>query len=314
VTALIAVVLNWNGGADTLRCLESLAEVDTIVVDNGSTDGSDIEVERRFPDLELIRAGTNLGYAGGNNLGLSRAFERGAAWTLLVNNDAWIDRGLPAALATAAAQRPDAGVLACKVYSAEQPNVLTYAGGNVRLRCGYNGRQAGAGEQDEGQYDVLRDVRRATGAAMAVSRAAVERCGLLDEKLFAYVEDVEWCVRIRSAGFAVVFAPDAKVWHRGAASTGGAASTVNLYYTTRNTIHVCEQHAALPAGLRGARRGIVLGTHLLRALSNPNRREALGTVLAGWQDARRGCVGPRDQAGGATAETAPAQATPALTS
>jgi GT2 family glycosyltransferase len=307
MTPLIAVVLNWNGGADTLRCLESLAAVDTIVVDNGSTDGSDVELERLFPHVELIRAGTNLGYAGGNNLGLSRAFERGAAWALLVNNDAWVDSRLPAALAAAVVKRPDAGVLACKIYSATSPDVLTYAGGDVRLRCGYNGRHAGTGEHDGGRFDRLHDVGRGTGAAMAVSRAAAERVGLLDERLFAYVEDVEWCVRIRSAGFSVVFVPDAKAWHQGAASTGGAASTANLYYTTRNTIHVCEQHAPLPPGLRAARRGVVIATHLLHALSNPNRREALAAVLDGWQDARRGRVGPRDGAIRQTTETSGAR-------
>jgi GT2 family glycosyltransferase len=260
VTALIAVVLNWNGGADTLRCLQSLAGVDTIVVDNGSTDGSDIEVERRFPDVELIRAGANLGYAGGNNLGVSRAFERGAAWTLLVNNDGWIDRGLPAALATAAVERPDAGVLACKVYSAEQPDVLTYAGGNVRLRCGYNGRQVGAGVQDEGQYDVLRDVRRAIGAAMAVLRRPSSGPASLDERLFAYVEDVEWCVRIRSAGFAASSSPTRRcgiaarrrpgVQRRPSTSTRRRATR----FTSASSMRRCRRDcAALVAGSCSAR-------------------------------------------------------------
>jgi GT2 family glycosyltransferase len=264
------------------------------MVDNGSTDGSDAAVERRFPEVELIRTGTNLGFAGGNNVGLRRALERGADWVLLLNNDAWADAGLAAALEAAARERPDAGVLACKVYFEEPPDVLMYAGGRVRLRLGYNGKQSGWGERDTGQYDALRDVGRATGAAMAISRPAIERAGLLDEELFAYVEDVEWCVRIRRAGFAVVFVPGAKAWHKGSASTGGTASTANLYYDTRNTLAVCERYEPLPRGLRALRRGVVVGAHLLRALQNPNRSAAVRAVLSGWRDFGNGKMGPRD--------------------
>jgi GT2 family glycosyltransferase len=297
VSGLVAVVLNWNGGEDTLRALQSLRDAGaagTIVVDNGSSDGSDLEVERRFPDVELIRTGANLGFAGGNNVGLRRALDRGADWLLLLNNDARADSGLPAALEEAARARPDAGVLACKVYFEEPPDVLMYAGGEVNLRLGYGGRQTGWGERDTGQHDQLRDVGRATGAGMAVSRQAAERAGLLDEELFAYVEDVEWCVRIREAGFAVVFVPEAKVWHRGSASTGGTASTTNLYYDTRNTLAVAERHAPLRPGLRALRRGVVVGSHVLRALQNPKRGAAVRAVLSGWRDYRQGKMGPRD--------------------
>ena len=110
---LAAVVLNWNGGDDTLAALDSLGDVPAICVDNGSTDGSDLAVEERFPDVELIRTGANLGFAGGNNVGIRRALERGADWVLLLNNDAVAEPGLPEALERAAELRPDAGLLAC---------------------------------------------------------------------------------------------------------------------------------------------------------------------------------------------------------
>jgi GT2 family glycosyltransferase len=286
---LAAVVLNWNGGERTLAALESLAGVDRICVDNGSTDGSADAVARRLPDVELIRTGVNLGFSGGNNVGLRRALARGADWVLLLNDDAVADAGLPAALDAAAAARPDAGVLACKVYFAEPPDVLMYAGGRVNLRLGYSGRQDGFGEHDDGRFEELREVERATGAAMAVSREAVERAGFLDEALFAYAEDLEWCVRIRAAGFAIVFVPGAKVWHVGSASTGGLRSPTSLYYDTRNVIAVAERHD--PRGPVGAavRRGVVVATHLL------NARDAAGAraVVKGWRDARHGRLGRR---------------------
>lgn len=288
---LIAVVLSWNGRDDTLACLASLEGVEAICVDNGSGDGSVEAITDRFPDVELIATGVNLGFAGGNNVGIRRALERGADWVLLVNNDATIDPALPAALERAAALRPDAGVLAPKVLFAEPPDLVWYAGGHFNLWLGYSGRQKGYRERDDGRYDASHDVGRPTGAAMAVSRAALERAGLLDERLFAYVEDVEWGLRIREAGFALVFVPDARVWHRVSASTGGSGSTTNLYYDTRNTIWVCERHRPLPRGARALRRGVVVGAHLLQAARHPARLRAAAAVLRGWRDARRGRLG-----------------------
>jgi GT2 family glycosyltransferase len=291
---LVAVVLNWNGGEDTPRALASLAGIETICVDNGSTDGSDAEVER-FPEVELIRNGANLGFAGGNNVGIRRALDRGADWVLLLNNDAVAEVGLAGALERAAALRPDAGLLACKVLF-EDGRTVMYAGASFRAWLGYSGRRVGHGGPD--RFHELADVGRADGAAMAVSRIAAEQVGLLDEGLFAYVEDVDWSLRMQAAGFAVVFVPDAVVRHRGSASTGGAASTAALYYSARNTIAVCERARPLPRGLRALRRGVVVATHLAQAASHPRRREAAQAVLSGWRDARAGIGGPRAATGG----------------
>lgn len=285
---LIAVVLNWNGGDDTLAALASLAGIETICVDNGSTDGSDGLVAERYPTVELIRTGANLGFAGGNNAGIRRALERGADWVLLMNNDATAEPGLVPALEGAVAARPDAGLLACKVL--HEDGSVQYAGARFNARIGYSGRVQTSGA------DELRDVARADGAALAVSRAAVERAGLLDEDLFAYVEDVEWSLRIRSAGLAIVFVPDARVRHKGSAATGGTRSTTNLYYSTRNTIAVAERHAPLPRGVRGVRRAVVVGAHLTQSVSHPARVDAMRAVLAGWRDARAGRLGQRSSA------------------
>ena len=124
---LVAVVLSYNGREDTLAALESLRGIESVVVDNGSTDGSPEAVAEAFPDVELIRAGVNLGFAGGNNVGIRRALDRGAEWVLLLNNDAGVEPGLADALAAAADARPDAGVLACKVLFADSDR-LWYAG------------------------------------------------------------------------------------------------------------------------------------------------------------------------------------------
>jgi GT2 family glycosyltransferase len=283
---LTAVVLNWNGGDDTLAALESLAPVPAICVDNGSTDGSDHTVEERLPHVQLLRTGLNLGFAGGNNAGLRRAFADGADWVLLLNNDAVAEPGLADALRDAAVRRPDAGVLACVVLDRNGQRI-EYAGARFNALLGYSGRVSTVAP-----LDVV-DTGRAAGTALAVSRAAVERAGPLDESLFMYVEDVEWSLRIHAAGFAVVVVPAARVRHRGSAASGGRASTTNLYYDTRNTILVSERHAPLPRGARALRRAVVVIAHLMQAASHPARVAAMRAVIAGWRDARAGRTGQR---------------------
>lgn len=284
---LAAVVVNWNGGDDTLTALESLAGIDTICVDNGSTDGSADVIAEHFPGVDLIRVGMNLGFAGGSNVGIGRALDRGADWLLLLNSDAVAEPGLANALEEGAAARPDAGLLACVIFF-EDGETVQYAGARFNALLGYSGRQSGHGGKS---FDArMRDVDRVDGAAFAVSREAIEGAGPLDERLFAYVEDVDWSLRIRAAGFATVLVPDARVRHKGSASTGGSRSTANLYYDTRNTIVVAERYRPLPIGLRSVRRGVIVGAHLVQA---GMRGVGARAVVAGWRDARRGRLGQR---------------------
>ena len=128
---------------------------------------------------------------------------------------------------------------------------------------------------------------------MAVSRAAIDAAGLLDEDLFAYVEDVDWSLRIREAGFECVFVPTARAVHRISASTGGAASTHTVYYGVRNTIVVCERHRPLgPAGT-AARRAAILATFLAHAALVLRSGDAVAAVREGYRDALAGRLGER---------------------
>lgn len=296
--AWYAVVLSWNGREDTLRCLDSLARVRepairVVCVDNGSTDGSAAAVRERHPKVHLIENGANLGFSGGNNVGLRWALEQGAEWMVLVNNDAVVADDAFAGFAAVAAEHPRAGALAGKLYLADRSDRIWFAGQRYLAWLGYSGRARGLGRRDSERYSRVVPTDRAAGALMAVSRPAVGRAGLLETDLFAYAEDVEWSLRIREAGFEVLFAPGARAWHGVAGSTGGGASTHNLYYGTRNNIVVCERHHPLPGPLSALRRGVVLSTFTAHALGRPNRRNALAAVREGYRDARAGRLGER---------------------
>jgi hypothetical protein len=296
-----AIVLSWNGREDTLRCLDSLTRISRpdlgiVCVDNGSSDGSQQAIRERFPEVLLIEAGANLGYAGGNNLGLRHALDTGARWAMLVNNDAVVADDVIEGFEAAASQRPRAGILAGKVFFADRPQTVWFAGQRVSELLGYSGRPRGYGRADGPRYAHVRRTGRAVGALMAVSREAIEAVGLLDEDLFAYVEDVDWALRVRAAGYEVIFAPGARAWHAISASTGGEArSTHTLYYGVRNTVAVLERRR--PLGLIGSslRRVTILGTYALHATSREDRRSAWGAVLAGFADARRQRLGQRPE-------------------
>jgi GT2 family glycosyltransferase len=130
---------------------------------------------------------------------------------------------------------------------------------------------------------------------MAVSRSAIERAGLLDEDLFAYVEDVDWSLRVREAGMSVILVPDAVASHGVSASTGGErGSTHALYYGVRNTIVVAERHRRLPQPLKAARRGLILAVFLAQALlMSEGRGPFVRAVVEGWRDVRAGRMGER---------------------
>ncbi len=292
------VVLTWNGREDTLACLAALERIPdrpdaVVVVDNASEDGTAEAVRERFPTAELVRSEANLGFAGGNNLGIERALELGADHVLVLNNDAEVEPGAVAELVDEARRRPHAGSLGSKILFAEPRGLIWFAGATFDPRSGYNGRQLGYRESDDGRYDAVRETDRACGAAMLVPRAVLERIGGFDDELFLYSEDVDWSLRAQAAGYRHYVVPASVVRHHVSASAGGESSPLTLYYGMRNTLVVCERHA--PLGFVGTwrRRLVSLAAHLAQAARSPGRFAGMRAVLSGFRDALRGRLGPR---------------------
>jgi GT2 family glycosyltransferase len=295
-----SIVLSWNGREETLACLGSLARATgpddaVVVVDNGSHDGSADAVAAAHSEVALLRNGRNLGFAGGNNAGIRHALAQGAEWIVLVNNDAELEPGALDALRAAARRHPRAGILAGKLFFRDPPDRIWFAGQRFWPALGYSGRPRGYGRPDAPEYAREEPTERAAGAFMAISRRAIDAAGLLDEELFAYVEDVDWSLKVREAGLEVLLIPGAIAYHGVSASTGGErGSTHALYYGVRNTVVVCERHRPLPGPLNAARRGLILAVFLAQALLlSEGRGPYVRAVLEGWRDLRAGRMGER---------------------
>lgn len=229
------IIPNWNGARYMPGCLDSLRaqsyrNFETIVVDNGSTDGSDCLVEEKYPEVRLLRMGRNLGFAAGVNEGIRSA--QGDLIALL-NNDAEADPEWLAVLASAAREHHEAGFFACKVLLFDRRDHI-HSAGDFYGRNGVPGNR-GVWEKDTGQYDREEFVLAACGAASGWRRSLLEDVGPFDESLFMYCEDVDLSLRAQLRGYRCLYLPGSRVYHRLSATGGGETAS---YYCGRNFLAV----------------------------------------------------------------------------
>lgn len=284
MTNISIILVNWNGKEDTLDCLVSLgnlkaqsAKLKVIVIDNGSTDNSVEVIREKFPDVEVIETCKNLGFAGGNNLGIKRALEAGADFVWLLNNDTVVDKNALVALVDAFSdERVD--IAGSKIYFSpgreyhkarytkeDHGHVLWYAGGLIDWKNMYASHR-GVDEVDNGQYDRIQETSFVTGCSMMVKREVFEKIGLLDEKFFAYLEDLDFCLRASQMGYKLLYVPQSVVWHKNAGSSGVGSDT-HLYYMTRNRLFIGMHYASFRtkfALIREAIRFIIGGPEIRR--------------------------------------------------
>jgi GT2 family glycosyltransferase len=237
---VVIIVLNWNGLVDTLACLESLEALDyqnieLIVVDNGSTDGSVAAIRGQCPQAMVIETGKNLGYTGGNNIGIEWAMAQVADYILLLNNDTEVAPDFLSLLVEVAEADPSVGMVGPLIYYHDRPQVIWSAGGAVDWERGST-RMLGLDEADHDQFGLApRPVDFITGCALLIKSSVVEQIGPLDDRFFVYYEDAEWGARATRAGFKNLIVPQAKVWHK-ITPVQQAVSPLVYYYMTRNRL------------------------------------------------------------------------------
>jgi GT2 family glycosyltransferase len=286
------IVLAWNGAAYLEPCLlavlaQDYADFEVIVVDNASTDGSAELVAERFPEVRLIRNAHNLGFSGGNNVGLQAA--TGDVMVVL-NQDTVVQPGWLAAL-VGAFEDPAVGLAGCKILYPDG-KTIQHAGGYLLWPIA-EGKHYGIGELDRGQYDQAREVEYLTGAAMAIRRTVFERVGGFDEQFFpGYYEDGDLCLRARQAGFKVVYWPTAVVHHHeGGSYSQDPYKQHRLIF--RNQVRFIFKHSSTDD---------IVGTFIpamLDRLTRKDRRELHAVTLGSleamliWPEVASPGVGPK---------------------
>ncbi len=285
--AIGVVVLHWGDAADTLACLRSVATSrfsarPLVVVDNGTGALSPAMVEAAAPGARLVGLPENVGYAGGNNAGIRQALEAGAAYVVLVNNDGILAPDCLGELARVAVEAgPRLGAVGAKVFSAADPARLWMAYGRLTYRAALVER-VGQGEPDGPRFADVREADWVSGCVILLARPALEDVGLLDERFFAYHEDVDWCTSARARSWRILFAPAARAVHRGGGSLAarGAARTVR-YLSARNTVLFARKHAGPRDWLR---LGVTIGASLPLEYLRRREGEDLRLLVRGYLD------------------------------
>ncbi|MDP1636696.1 MAG: methyltransferase domain-containing protein [Candidatus Nitrotoga sp.] len=234
------IILNWNGKEDTLECLASVKQLDypnyeVVVVDNGSTDDSVDVISKQYPDTTLLQTGANLGYAGGNNVGIRWALDRGADYVLVLNNDTVVDKNMLSHLVMAGFLDDRLGVIGPTNYYYSKPNTVWATGAMLGNPPESGYRTLGDGDPDS-FWKIASQVDAVVGSAMLIKRSVFDKIHLFDENFFLCFEELDFCARAQYAGFKCYFVPEAKIWHKVGSSLGGVDSPLRTYFNVRNRL------------------------------------------------------------------------------
>ena len=291
------IIIHWNQERLTVETINSLnnlnyLNLNIILVDNGSDDGSAERISKRFKDISLIRSETNLGYAGGANLGLNKALKSNSEYFFILNNDIVVDANMCNHLISKmeAPNHKKVGICSPKIYYFEPSDRIWFAGGTHDSTTGIC-QHLGFGEKDNESNSVARYCTFLNGCAMLIRRSVVQKIGLFDVSYFHTGEDVDYSIRAQKAGFKLLCVPEAKLWHKIRASAGGhiKPSYKYNYYEYRNRVLIYKKYFNTSARHFVGKISLskfYLKTFLKSLLDN-NITGAIGIIHGGWH----GCIG-----------------------
>lgn len=261
------IILNWNGLQDTLECLESVNRASfkhlipqIYVVDNGSSDNSPRIIAKKYPHCHLIVNSKNLGYTGGNNVGIKAALDNHADYVILLNNDTTVSKNCFDSLVETAMDH-NFDLASPKIYfypgnefhsksytKSERGKIIWFAGGRIDWP-NVIATHIGVNEYDHGQFDQIVPTEFATGCCLLVKRQVFEAIGFLDTTYIAYYEDNDFCQRAKRRGFHIGFVPNSVVWHKNAGSSGGSGSAAQVKLVNRSRLIFGLRYAPFRAKL-----------------------------------------------------------------
>lgn len=238
---LSIITVNYNGLNDTCALIDSITfneDMEVIVVDNGSKENEAGILLERYPNIKAIRSDKNLGFAGGNNLGIKSAKGK---YLFLINNDTIFKKFNPETLIKRLEFSPKIGMVCPKIRFAWDNTPIQYAGYTPLSSITIRNKAIGFGEEDKGQYDVAHKTPYAHGAAMMLKREAIDKVGLMPECYFLYYEELDWSMMMTRAGYEIWYEPASTIYHKESQSTG-QNSPLRTYFITRNRLLLVKRN------------------------------------------------------------------------
>ena len=238
---LSIIIVNYNGLNDTCALIDSIPfneDMEVIVVDNGSTGDEASVLQKRYSKIIVIRSDQNLGFAGGNNLGIKAAKGK---YLYLINNDTVFKEFNPQVLIRRLESSPKIGMVCPKIRFAWSNNPIQFAGYTPLSPITVRNKAIGFGEEDKGQYDTSHQTPYAHGAAMMLKREVIGKVGLMPECYFLYYEELDWSMMITRAGYEIWYEPTSTIYHKESQSTG-QNSPLRSYYITRNRLLLVKRN------------------------------------------------------------------------
>ena len=238
---LSIITINYNGLKDTCALIESIPfndKTEVIVVDNASNNDEASEIEQRFPHVNVVRSEKNLGFAGGNNLGIQAAQGK---YLFIINNDTIFKDFNVQALIDRLESTPEIGIVCPKIRFAWGTNPIQFTGYTPLSKITVRNRAIGFGEEDKGQYEMAHPTPYAHGAAMLVKRTAIEKVGLMPECYFLYYEELDWSMMFTRANYQIWYEPKCTIYHKESQATG-QNSPLRTYYITRNRLLLVKRN------------------------------------------------------------------------
>ena len=232
---LSIITINYNGIIDTCELIDSISfsnDMEVIVVDNASRNQEADTTSKRYPQVRVIKSEKNLGFAGGNNIGIQAAQGK---YLLLINNDTYFKDFNIRPLINRMESSPKIGIVCPKIRFAWGNNPIQYAGYSRLSRVSVRNHAIGFNDEDNGQHDTAHPTPYAHGAAMLIRRDAIEKVGLMPDCYFLYYEELDWSMMFTHAGYQIWYEPNCTIYHKESQATG-QNSPLRTYYLTRNRL------------------------------------------------------------------------------